>query len=162
MKNVKKIGAVFLKVLSIIIIACLLIALIRSLIFKKDDVFGYNAYIVVTGSMEPKININDLVVVRETDNLQKGDIIAFKNGASVTVHRIVNIKNDRGEILYQTKGDNNNVEDSNWVKKSEIKGRVVGCSPGIGHVAMFLRKNILWVTLALVIIIVIILVRKFI
>ena len=40
--------------------------------------FGVGAAIVLTGSMEPTLNVNDLVIVKKTDNIEIGDIVVFQ------------------------------------------------------------------------------------
>ena len=101
----KNIANIILKTISILIIILLIITIIRSLVFKKTDIFGYRVYLIMSGSMEQEISVEDAILVRETNQLLKGDIIAFQNGNSVTVHRIVNIKTEGNTKLYQTKGE---------------------------------------------------------
>ena len=46
-------------------------------VFDKDYVnfFGYTIFQVITGSMEDTIKINDIVIVKLTDEVEVGDII---------------------------------------------------------------------------------------
>jgi signal peptidase I len=97
---------------------------------KAVDVFGKSVLKVVTGSMEPSINVGEYIVVEKVDNsaLKKGDIISFYSeqtdiyGMLVT-HRIVDIQED-GTFI--TKGDANNIEDSVAVKPDKIVGKYTG------------------------------------
>lgn len=87
---------------------------------EKEKVFNHNIFIVETGSMADAININDLIIVKQTENINQNDIIAFKQDGDLIVHRIVEKKND--EII--TKGDANNQEDEP-IKTEQVIGKVV-------------------------------------
>lgn len=160
-ETIKKVWNIASKTIGILIIILLLVTVIRSLVFKKKDIFGYRIYLIMSGSMEEEISVEDAVLIKETNDIQKGDIIAFQNGNSVTVHRIVNIKTDGNKKLYQTKGDNNNIEDSNLVEQNQIKGKYVTKIAGLGKVAMFLKQNLIFVVLILGIIIIFVLIKRF-
>ncbi|MBR3697841.1 MAG: hypothetical protein IKM97_06300 [Clostridia bacterium] len=48
--------------------------------------------IVVTGSMEPSINIKEMIVIKEQKDYKIGDIVTYKdNNNNFVTHRIVNI-----------------------------------------------------------------------
>ena len=81
----------------------------------------YNAYVVLTGSMLPEIQVYDVVVTKrvEPKNLEKGDVITFASSDTrflntIITHRILSKNYDAETKTYtfQTKGDNNNVADS--------------------------------------------------
>ena len=92
----------------IIIILIILIGYfsVQKFILKNTSVnfLNYNFYTILSGSMEPTINIKDLVVTHPKDKYETNDIIAFKHDDSVTVHRIVNVEyDDNGtELLLQS------------------------------------------------------------
>ena len=129
-----------------------------------------SAYIIVSRSMVPTINVNDAIIVSRTnyDNLSIGDVITFSSedesysGLTVT-HRIVGKQLlNNGELVYRTKGDNNNQEDRSVVKKENIYGKVIIKIPKLGHIQNFLSKPIGFFTCILipVVIVLIIDVRK--
>lgn len=104
-----------------------------------------NAYVIVTESMVPTINVNDAIIVKRVKNntLDIGDIITFSsndvyfNGLTVT-HRIVGKKLDvDGNYIYRTKGDNNSLEDTALVNLNNIYGKVVLRVPKIGYIHGF-------------------------
>ena len=79
---------------------------------KTPSFFGIKTYVIISGSMEPNINIGDMVITKSKENeLKVGDIISYRKGQSVITHRISQIiENEKGERTYRTKGDNNNAE----------------------------------------------------
>ena len=116
-----------------------------------------NAYIIVSPSMEPNIKVQDAVIVRKVDpkNLKKGDIITFASdnnkyaGLTIT-HRIVSIKKVNNKLLFETKGDNNNVIDEGYITENDILGKVVFKIPKLGYIQIFLSNAYGWILLILV------------
>lgn len=114
----------------------------------KSPIFG--AYVIVSPSMVPTINVNDAIFVTRTNiaDLEIGDVITFASrdqsylGLTVT-HRIVGKQLlSNGDFVFRTKGDNNSVEDSSLVKLDDIYGKVVLRIPKMGYVQKFLSTPI--------------------
>lgn len=129
---------------------------------KNEEIprFGsISIFNIVSESMEPTINVNDLIVIKKCDEseIQKGDIITYKkeDGAIVT-HRIIRINKENGENSYTTKGDNNEVEDDEKIKHSQVHGKYLFKISGVGKFAQALQENNGLITVALIIIIFII------
>jgi len=99
---------------------CSLIALINTFSFFNISFLGFRTFKVVSGSMEPYIHINDVVIIKKSNNYKVNDVITFKKDKEFITHRIVSIKEN--EIV--TKGDANNISDDP-IKKSDIVGRVI-------------------------------------
>ena len=93
------------------------------------SILGFRQYVVATGSMEPEYNIGDVIIIREKpeEEIKIGDIINYtsENGIDTITHRVVDIIQKDGQTYYKTKGDNNNSEDSELVKYSQVKGKLV-------------------------------------
>jgi len=137
----------FLKILKTIaltiiigIIILLLIIKVKSLLNPGEvpSLFGYKAFIVLSGSMEDEINIGDIIISKEVPENELGinDIISFKSGKSITTHRIVLINDIDGTSWYTTKGDANNTNDMNPVEYSNIEGKLVYVIPKIGKLLL--------------------------
>lgn len=130
MKKALKILDVIITVLLLFVIVCnLYIAIARRATGKlQPTTFGFSTAVVVSGSMEDAISVNDLIIDKAQKEYSVGDIISFESGSSVVTHRIVGEK-DGGFV---TKGDANNTEDRDIVKKENIIGKVVLTVPKIG------------------------------
>lgn len=103
--------------------------------------FGYEAYHVISGSMEPEIPIGSLVFIKEMEasDVEKEDVIAFYGGSSssaIITHRVVENRVVMGEFI--TKGDANEANDMNPVDYDEFIGKVVWSVPLLGTLAQFL------------------------
>ena len=106
--------------------------------------FGWKPFIVLSGSMETEIYSGDVAVVKEVDlkEINKNDIIAFKEDDIVITHRVIDIINENGTIKYKTKGDNNNVEDSGYVLAEQVEGKYQFKVRRLGNFAMFAQTPI--------------------
>ena len=117
------------------------------------SVFGIKTFVIISGSMEPKLNIGDIVIIKkvEENELQENDIISFRSGESVITHRINKIIiEDTGKIKYETKGDNNNTADRTFVKFEDIEGKQINKIPYIGNVTLLLKNKIIIIIILLV------------
>lgn len=118
---------------------------------KTPDLFGKKAFIIISGSMIPTINIGDIVLINNSTDVHKDNIIAFREDGVVIVHRIIDEVVSNEGIVYQTKGDNNNAADINLVEVSNIEGVYKGKIPYVGKVVLYLYNN-LWIVAILIIV----------
>lgn len=145
------------KAFKYISILSLFIIILNFISIKSDKAFeiiGFRTYTVLSGSMKPKIQPGDVVVItnKKNNNLKINDIITFKEDNDIVTHRIIDIK-DNG---YVTKGDNNNSIDSDIVPFDNVIGKVLFHIPKIGYVIEFLSRPLVYalmmITLAILII----------
>lgn len=141
MRAVKIIGRIFSSIVTLLL-ALLLAMNIYTIAARhftgniQPTVFGWSWAVVVSGSMSPEIEVDDLVVIHQQEEYTVGDIISYKSGQSLVTHRIV----EEQDGTYTTKGDFNNTVDTNPVDKENIVGRVVKIVPGVGRYLTFLRS----------------------
>ena len=77
--------------LSFLIILCVYTFVVTD-ILKKDhvNVFGYTYFVVATGSMSGTIEVNDIIFVKITKDVEKNDIISYKNkSGEIITHRLI-------------------------------------------------------------------------
>ena len=131
MKKKKKID--FVMIILVIVLLILLFFLAELKLFGKRYInfFGYTVFQVVTGSMDPIIKIDDIVIVKLTSDVKEDDIITYKSDDNFITHRIIK-KND-DEII--TKGDANNTEDAP-ILQDDVVGKVVYI---ISNVAIWIK-----------------------
>lgn len=121
---------------------------------KTPAILGKKAFVIISGSMIPEINIGDMVILNDTQDVDIGDIIGFRRDSTVIVHRIIKEMVINGNVLYQTKGDNNNVADTELVEVSSIEGVLVGKIPYIGNILMWLYNNLAIVVVVIIVILI--------
>ena len=99
---------------------------------NKISFFNYRIFTVVTGSMEPKYKIGDILIAKEKDpsEIKIGDAISYmaikdEIRGNVVTHQVVNItKDENGKYLFHSKGLTNLVEDP-VVREEQLYGVVV-------------------------------------
>lgn len=145
----KKLKVVLSSIVLVILAPILFVSLVILInsYTNPDEVpsfFGWKPFIVLSGSMETEIYSGDVAVVKEVDlkEINKNDIIAFKENDIVITHRVIDIINENGTIKYKTKGDNNNVEDSGYVLEEQVEGKYQFKVRRLGNFAMFAQTPI--------------------
>lgn len=104
---------------------------------KLPMLFGFGTAVVLSGSMEPALGVDDVIIVRECENYNKNDIVVYDSGRELIVHRII----DQDGDTFVTKGDANNVSDEP-IHRDAIKGKVVFSIANIGVVINALRSPV--------------------
>ncbi len=115
-------------------------------------------YTILTTSMEPNINRNDVIVdltVKNPEDIKVGDVITFVSTSSLTkgmviTHRVINVKNDENGYSYQTKGDANLSPDTSYVPFANINGKVLFRIPKLGLLQSFLATKGGWLIVVVV------------
>lgn len=113
------------------------------------SIFGLRIMSIQTESMYPTMKPGDLIfdtAVKDTHELQIGDVITYWtviDGERVlNTHRITEIYDGGGYLIFQTKGDNNTIEDSLTVHESEIVGQYNGMKiAGLGKLFDYLQTS---------------------
>ena len=123
---------------------------------ETPNFFGIKSFTIVSESMEPKINKQDVIFIKEVDKdeLEVGDIISFKTGEIINTHRIVKIEEQNGEEVYITKGDNNKKEDRGYVKLNDIEGKYLFKIPRFGIIVEILKSKITLVILLVILVLI--------
>lgn len=106
--------------------------------------FGFGIAVVLSGSMEPALEVNDVILVRESQDYQVGDIIVFQSGHTLVTHRVIQI--DGSQVI--TQGDANNTADQP-IDAAFVKGVVTGRIPAIGAWIQALERPFLIVVVFL-------------
>lgn len=114
---------------------------------RPPSILGVTPMVVLSGSMsgtqEGHIEAGDLIFANAVDpaTLEVGDVIAYMSGRTTVTHRITAIDAaEDGEVLFTTKGDANEVEDTEPVTVDQLVGMYLGRIPKIGDFALFLQQ----------------------
>lgn len=103
---------------------------------------GYQVFTVLSGSMEPEYSVGDLLYVREVDvnSIKVGDPITFilNEDLVVATHRVVEI--DTENQHFYTKGDANEIADSEPVHFNNVIGVPKFSIPMLGYVSNFIQN----------------------
>ena len=131
----------FSNVLKAVFLIGLCLLALRAGISGLPSLFGYSAYAVTSGSMEPSIPVGSLVLVNRKDrNPEVGKIMTYhtsENPASMVVtHRVAEIT-ESGEMIM--KGDANRTPDLSRITEAQIIGTDVCTFPLAGWLINDLR-----------------------
>lgn len=104
--------------------------------------FGYGMSVVLSGSMEDRLSVDDLVIIKAADDYAVNDIVIYQDGSSLVIHRIIEIDGDS----VTTKGDANNTADKP-INKSQIKGVLIFDIPKIGAAVHMIKQPVFMIVL---------------
>lgn len=117
-----------------------IIIILILLIFLNFGIGPYKIIGIRSDSMNPKIKKGDAVIINKNidkNKLKEKDIVAYKRGNDIIVHRIISVNRDNS---FTTKGDFNNTADEKYVKKNQIIGKVNMRIPLIAYPAVYFER----------------------
>lgn len=151
------------KIFKYIILNILIILFIINLILsfeEKAHILGIYVFNIVSESMEPTLDINDVVVVQkcEPSQFKIGDIITFQQDEKIISHRIINITKEKEKIKFETKGDNNKIPDANLVDTEQVYGKVSFTIRKMGKIVNYVQNARGFINIIILVVIIYILV----
>ena len=127
----KLIRGIFIGILSVLLILNIWQLISHYILHQNPpSVCGFSSVIVLSGSMEPTFSAGDLLIIREQESYQTGEIVTFEDGGVLTTHRIVEEMPDG----FTTRGDCNNVKDQEKVTAEQVRGAYLIRIPRAGIV----------------------------
>lgn len=157
--KIRKIFLNIINVVSVIIITSAVVVLLTVVLTRSGEapnIFGYSVFRVLTGSMEPAIETDSLILVRRIDpsEIKKDDIISFysqdpSHGGAVNTHRVVSAEQDGELWYYTTKGDANQVADKYIVTSNDLIGKVIFTSHALGLFVRLLANPLIFIPVIL-------------
>lgn len=150
MKILKKILLILLYIVLSIIVAFNMYNYICLNICEQDiaTVNGYGVLEVVSGSMEPTINIGDLIIVdTKVKQVYVGDIITFYDDHhNYVTHRIIDISDG----LIKTQGDNNNTPDEHLITRNDVVAIYKGRIKNAGRIMTSFKSPFVMITILII------------
>lgn len=121
----------------------LVLLIVLSAIFLMGSrLIGYQCYTVISGSMQPKYKVGDLLYVKDVDvnTIKVGDDITFilNEDLVVATHQVVRV--DAENQHFYTKGLANEIEDSEPVHFNNVIGIPQFSIPKLGYVSDFVQN----------------------
>lgn len=143
---------IYIILIPIIIYNIMLIAQAAINTNEIPSVAGIKTFVIISGSMEPYLEIGDIVIIKkcEQSEIKEGDIISFRSGESIITHRVNKILRENSNIRYETKGDNNNISDKNYVKYEDVEGIMVQKIPRLGNVILLLKNKVVIIAILII------------
>lgn len=112
-----------------ILIAVLCLIIVAKVIaLAKNDLyssyFGYTALAISSGSMEPTLNVDDIILVKVNSKYSVNDIVSYVKDGAIITHRVISVSGNNIIV----KGDANNSSDKP-ISDKDIIGKVVKVYP---------------------------------
>ena len=113
---------------------------------STPNMFGIKTFSIISGSMEPTIKKNDIVIVKKVQQseIKTNDIITFNLENEIVTHRVIKIEKIDGQIIYTTKGDSNEVSDLRKIQYNQIEGKYIGKISKVGKLFTLLKNKIIF------------------
>lgn len=137
LKKALKVGRIIKNLICWTLIAVLTAAIVIFMTTKisggTPTVFGYSIHRIVSGSMEPTLEIGDVILsteVKDTSDVHVGDIVTFQGDSRFdnqkVTHRVLVSSYDdgKGNIVIVTKGDANAIDDGE-INFSDVESKFV-------------------------------------
>lgn len=135
MTTLKKIWNIVSTTLVVLIVLC-------AVFLMGSRILGFECYTVISGSMQPKYMVGDLLYVKEVDpySIKKGDDITFilNEDLVVATHRVIRV--DTANQRFYTKGIANEIEDSEPIHFNNVIGVPQFAIPKLGYVSDFVQN----------------------
>ncbi|MDR7238542.1 signal peptidase I SipW [Neobacillus drentensis] len=112
----------------------------------EPSFLGYQLKTVLSGSMEPTFKTGSIIAVKPLQkpiNLNKGDVITFMIAEDqLATHRIVDVIKNENQVMYKTKGDNNDTADRDPVIAQNVVAKYTGFTiPFLGYLIDFAKSK---------------------
>lgn len=149
-KNPLNIIGLILCVILIPVLIMNLVLMVKSFVNPDSvpSIGGYSPLIVLTKSMDPDIKAGDLIITKSIDKseIEVGMTISFfdpnSNSGAVVTHQIIEKIIEDGQVLYRTKGINNNISDRELVPEDNVIGEYTGIRfAGLGSIVLFAQST---------------------
>ena len=130
------------KIWNIVSTALVVLMVLCAVFLMGSRLIGYECYTVISGSMEPKYMVGDLIYVKEVDvnSIEVGDDITFilNEDLVVATHQVVRV--DAENQRFYTKGIANEIEDQDPVHFNNVIGVPQFSIPKLGYVSDFVQN----------------------
>lgn len=131
-KVIRVVMAISNVLVGIILVGFIVVVCLQRFSDNKISFFNYRMFTVISGSMEPRYNIGDVLISKDVDKstIKVGDTISYlgRNGdfkGKVITHEVISIETDsNGKYVFHAKGLANLVQDP-IVYEEQVYGVVI-------------------------------------
>lgn len=147
-KKINKVLSIFVTILLVLMVFVSLFLISLELGNSKElpSFLNMDLYIVTSTSMQPKLNIDDVIIVKkgfDSKSYKAGNIITYyRSDGEIITHRIEKVLASGEYREFITKGDNNETEDDVHVEYDKIIGKVIYIMPKFGKIVRLLKNKI--------------------
>lgn len=152
MKIVKKIWSIASKILIAILIFFMVLVLVMKMSGKNPSIFGLNLYYIATPSMEPSLEVGDIIIsknVKDYSKLKVNDVITYQGevgsySGKLITHQIIEIKEKDGKYIFITKGTKEGASVDPDVREDQVVSKMVCEVPLLGKVVTLMNNKVVF------------------
>lgn len=147
-KILKSIWKAIKIVMGTILAIIITIIMIQRISNNNKSLLGYRLFTVATGSMEPKYNVGDMILVKEIEpkDIKLHDDVTYKsndpelNNMFIT-HQVIEIKENNGKYSFLTQGIANTGVDPE-ITEDQIYGTVTSKLKVLSFISKKINSNL--------------------
>lgn len=147
-KILKSIWKTIKIVIGTILAIIITIIMIQRISNNNKSLLGYRLFTVATGSMEPKYNVGDMILVKEIEpkDIKLHDDVTYKsndpklNNMFIT-HQVIEIKENNGKYSFLTQGIANTGVDPE-ITEDQIYGTVTSKLKVLSFISKKINSNL--------------------
>lgn len=152
MKIIKKIWSIISKVLIAVLIFFMGFILVMKMRGENPSIFGLNIYYIATPSMEPTLEVGDIIVsknVKDYSKLKVDDVITYKGevgsySGKLITHQIIDIKENNGVYTFITKGTKEGATVDPEVREDQVVSKMLFEVPLLGKIVTLMNNKVVF------------------
>lgn len=145
-KALKIIGNILYALLVILVLFILIVVILQRVSNNTLSLGGFKIFNIVTGSMEPKYHVGDILISKEIEpkEIKVGDDVVYQGkegnfAGKIVTHQVINIEEENGTYKFHTKGIVNTEEDP-IVGQEQVMGRVIYKIKSISYISKMINN----------------------
>lgn len=119
-----------------------LVLLFTAIVILVSGIFKYKMIAIGSNSMKPVYSRGDAIIYEKVSSevIELGDILVYKKEGKIITHRVIKKWSSNNKYYFNTKGDNNEVDDNLDISSSDVLGRVVFKTKYIGYPTVLINE----------------------
>lgn len=118
-----------------------LVVVVVLAIWFAVGIFPIYPIAVASASMVPEFYVGDVAIIQKcnVNDVVVGNVIQYQLEGYTVIHRVVEKRQNNGEVTFITKGDNNKYPDTNPVRENQLIGKAIFKIKYLGYPAIWLH-----------------------
>ena len=119
-----------------------LVLFFTAIVILVSGIFKYKMITIGSNSMKPVYSRGDAIIYEKVSSevIELGDILVYKKEGKIITHRVIKKWLSNNKYYFNTKGDNNEVDDNLDISSSDVLGRVVFKTKYIGYPTVLMNE----------------------
>lgn len=118
-----------------------LVVVVVLAIWFAVGIFPIYPIAVASASMVPEFYVGDIAIIQKcnANDVTVGNVIQYQQEGYTVIHRVVEKRQNNGEVTFITKGDNNKQPDADPVREDQLIGKAIFKIKYLGYPAIWLH-----------------------